>query len=355
MPVIKKLKQDVNYVQVPNETARNKELSPEARGILIELLSYPEDWEIHKESLYCEGMGREKLNRIIKELRTKKYLFLIDIRDPKGRIIDRVWCPTPKSSEPDTVLTELSQPKYGFALFKSNPNEGFSLNMSDQPLQRKNNKDINSDGVIEELKDEDISSNKDNFTKIDLEKVKDFSGEKSLPNCQYCKRNGIEQILIDAGNHYYCPICQKPIDKATLRKFSPPKKGNGTAERYLETSPYYTNGNKLAIGFEQYFSEYYPELSKGLNGKHHEEWRNSFIDMLALDKKQPKEIAEIIRHLFKVNERGEWASWYGENRIIQSPAKFRKTNKDKILYYNLLLDEQKHGRRDRRKKQTCYF
>ena len=69
------------FTVVYNEVAQHKDMSMEAKGLLLFMLSLPEDWEYHKNWLQdqCPGWGREKLAKILKELEKLGFL----IRTPK--------------------------------------------------------------------------------------------------------------------------------------------------------------------------------------------------------------------------------------------------------------------------------
>ena len=58
--------------------------------------------------------------------------------------------------------------------------------------------------------------------------------------------------------------------------------------------------------------------------------------MIQRDKRPPGEIEAVIRHIF--NERD---SWWAKTGNIQTPLKFRRRNKDGILYYDMMLREMK--------------
>lgn len=75
MPIIKG-KFQTQYVQVSNKTAQDNNLSFEARGLLVFMLSLPEDWVIHKSWLIDQTKaGRDKIQRMINEL--VKYGYLV--------------------------------------------------------------------------------------------------------------------------------------------------------------------------------------------------------------------------------------------------------------------------------------
>lgn len=71
-----KAKVESNYVLIPNGAAQDKTLSFEARGVLLLLLSMPEDWAVYKSWLSEQAIkcGKNKLTRILKELEDAGYM-----------------------------------------------------------------------------------------------------------------------------------------------------------------------------------------------------------------------------------------------------------------------------------------
>jgi len=102
MPIIKTLKKEKDFVQIDNALARNTELTYEAKGLLLELLSRPTNWKVHKNQLARSHTKESKITRIMKELQTHRYGRIIQVRDKNNRRIkDRVWIisESPKTEE----------------------------------------------------------------------------------------------------------------------------------------------------------------------------------------------------------------------------------------------------------------
>lgn len=58
-----------NYTVFPNDLCQNRTISYEAKGLLMDLLSRPENWIVHINTLIIPGhCGRDKVKRMIKEL-----------------------------------------------------------------------------------------------------------------------------------------------------------------------------------------------------------------------------------------------------------------------------------------------
>jgi hypothetical protein len=77
---------DTPYFMHRRETAQDSRLSFEARGVLAYLLSKPDDWTVDRDDLMREGgTGRDKMNKIIGELKKHGYLKRERLRDELGK------------------------------------------------------------------------------------------------------------------------------------------------------------------------------------------------------------------------------------------------------------------------------
>jgi hypothetical protein len=100
MPILKNIKKEKDFVQIHNTLARKEDLTYEAKGLLLELLSRPANWVIRKKQLIRSHTKEAKITRILKELQSKKYFRIFQIRNGNNqRIEDRIWV---VSEEPKT-------------------------------------------------------------------------------------------------------------------------------------------------------------------------------------------------------------------------------------------------------------
>lgn len=87
---------DRPYFATARQTAQDRRLSAEARGVLWYLLSKPDDWKIIPADLEAEfDLGRDKVKTILRDLRAHRYIVTETIRDPvthrfTGKV-DRVY------------------------------------------------------------------------------------------------------------------------------------------------------------------------------------------------------------------------------------------------------------------------
>jgi len=106
MPALKSIKYSDNFTVVPNSFAQDQAISFDAKGFLLDLLSRPKNWIVHKMMFVKKPKESDKfnkdgrkiikygytvINRIFKELKEAGYIYLYNIRDEKKKILDRVW------------------------------------------------------------------------------------------------------------------------------------------------------------------------------------------------------------------------------------------------------------------------
>jgi hypothetical protein len=76
------------YTAISNEIIQSKTLSIEERGVLIYLLSLPEDWKIYKKNIWKQmNMGRDRFNKVWKALVEYGYIVSTKIFDTNSNLI----------------------------------------------------------------------------------------------------------------------------------------------------------------------------------------------------------------------------------------------------------------------------
>ena len=102
MSIIRSPRPDSHFAVFTNDVIRDTRLSYKARGILLELLSRPDNWRISADSLAASGIdGRESILSGLKELRDVGYIVTTRIQDEKGRwTTESVVYDEPKSGFP---------------------------------------------------------------------------------------------------------------------------------------------------------------------------------------------------------------------------------------------------------------
>lgn len=81
-----------NYAQIPNDAMRDELLTIEARGLLALLMTYADEWNFSKKHLMrVSGMGRDRFEKTMNELRDAGYIELQPARDERGRLCGHKW------------------------------------------------------------------------------------------------------------------------------------------------------------------------------------------------------------------------------------------------------------------------
>lgn len=88
MPGIVRVKPpDAPSVVIDRGTVEDARLSWAARGLLVYLLSKPEDWKLRVSDLCRLGdLGRDALHRLLKDLQDSGYVRREQSRDARGRV-----------------------------------------------------------------------------------------------------------------------------------------------------------------------------------------------------------------------------------------------------------------------------
>ena len=80
------------FVTVPADLIQSTALSAEARFMYVLLWSYPDDWEFRRAHLQeVTGFGREKVTRVIGELRDIGLVQTVTTRGEGGRVTGSTW------------------------------------------------------------------------------------------------------------------------------------------------------------------------------------------------------------------------------------------------------------------------
>lgn len=87
MATFRVYKESGNFVTVHKNFIHDPNISWKAKGILLYLLSRPDDWQVYEKELEKHSLdGRDSLKNGIKELETTGYIVRTRKRDDKGRL-----------------------------------------------------------------------------------------------------------------------------------------------------------------------------------------------------------------------------------------------------------------------------
>ncbi len=100
------------FTAIDNAAVKDDGLSLKALGLLVKLLSFPDDWEFSENGLEkaFEKDGRTSIRSGLKELESAGYLTRKRVRDEKGHIVKVAWIVTEKPHLENHSLE--NQPNY---------------------------------------------------------------------------------------------------------------------------------------------------------------------------------------------------------------------------------------------------
>lgn len=129
-PTIRRAKhgKDNPYFPMRRDTAQDHGISAESLGILTEVLSRPDDWQIQVGQLQQrKDTGRDKVYRILKELIEARYVERIITRNAKGQVTSVEYVvyeeplpEKPETAEPETVEPDTAKPDTAFQDYTEN-------------------------------------------------------------------------------------------------------------------------------------------------------------------------------------------------------------------------------------------
>ena len=100
------------YAAIPNEAMRDKRLSAEARGTLALLMTYSDEWTFRREHLMeVLAMGRDKFQRVMKEVDDAGYVSQTPVRGDGGHLIGTTWIVHDEPTESLKIRSSAERPK----------------------------------------------------------------------------------------------------------------------------------------------------------------------------------------------------------------------------------------------------
>jgi alkylhydroperoxidase/carboxymuconolactone decarboxylase family protein YurZ len=110
--IIRSPRPDNHFSTFANEIIRDERLSFKARGILLELLSRPDNWRVSAEALAKGKDGRDSVLSGLAELREIGYIVTTKHQEPNGQwVTQSVVFDEPKSGKPKSEKPKSEKPK----------------------------------------------------------------------------------------------------------------------------------------------------------------------------------------------------------------------------------------------------
>lgn len=175
MTIIRSKRPQRNFTIIDNHLIRNPKLTRGARALLIEILSYPDDWRTSSEQLARQGLeGRDAIRRMIRELEEKGYCRRVKKQDEKGRWTSKWYVFDTPVDEPVDIVWTSSKPSYSPA--SGNPSS-------------------ESQALIEELNTKDYAKKSETWSGSSRNVCEECDGEgyagDDLSTCRVCEGRGL--------------------------------------------------------------------------------------------------------------------------------------------------------------------
>lgn len=118
MPVLRQ-RHARNFTTLPNELLQDPRLSCGDLGLLVQMLSRPENWGFSTSglnALYRGRTGKESIAKSVKRLRELGYLTIEQNRTTGGKLGDAVWTvyDEPQPEKPECDSPRPGKPESGF-------------------------------------------------------------------------------------------------------------------------------------------------------------------------------------------------------------------------------------------------
>lgn len=154
---IKRAPRDRSFTMIDNRTLADSDLKWEVLGVLVYLLSKPDDWEVKTSHLINEREGgRTKMLRILNELKKAGYVVLVFDRDSAGRITGQHYevfeRPVVAADEP-VAESETEGPCSRKSGFRTHGTESTVSRQSGEPIVGKPYPLLNTDSLLKTEKD----------------------------------------------------------------------------------------------------------------------------------------------------------------------------------------------------------
>jgi len=192
--IVRSTRPDNHFTILRNEVLRDTRLSFRARGLLVSILSRPDNWSVRSEQLATETTeGRSAILTALKELREYGYIKIEKRRLENGRfetvqtVYDLPQCEeaqvTPSVDRPDSVKPKLVQPDQ----------------VKNNSLEERKRRNVEEEETISPSSDDDVESKFQRFWSI-YPKRKDI-GKARAAFKRALKKSSVETICAGAERY----------------------------------------------------------------------------------------------------------------------------------------------------------
>ena len=150
--MIHRAEYDKDYTRVKNGFVQDMSLSLKAKGLMLVILSLPDDWDFSIKGLsYMTNLSEQVVMKLVKELKSAGYITQKKVKNKQGQFVSYEWdvYDLPElnknrtSAKPNFSKTELREnrttekPNYGKLTPKQITNNNKELNITKDSLEQK--------------------------------------------------------------------------------------------------------------------------------------------------------------------------------------------------------------------------
>lgn len=155
--VRRRKKRESEFSTVYNSPFQRKDMSAKAKGILIYLMTLPEDWTLYKNELYTHFKdGRDSINSGIEELEKFGYFVSIQHREQGRFVYDYIFNDEPY--QPEEIADIYKEYGIETAPDKDSHRSGFSATVKPQRANRSGKPATTKELSIKDLKTKDLKT-----------------------------------------------------------------------------------------------------------------------------------------------------------------------------------------------------
>lgn len=141
--IFRRRRKSASFTQIANTPLRDENLSLEAVGLLACILSLPENWSFNRSWARNRfKLGREKMDRIIKELKDAQYVLYEQDRDEFGRLSRSSYVFTDEPGQFDEEEPSPGNPYSGGQPLLAEPSHGNPDSGKTGPILRETSLEI---------------------------------------------------------------------------------------------------------------------------------------------------------------------------------------------------------------------
>lgn len=202
MTIVRSPRTQREFTIISNSVCMDPRLSMRSLGLLVRLLSRPDNWSTNSETLAREfGCGREQIRSVLRELSTTGYMTLVKSQDAKGQWSQH-WMvfDEPKDIQPVAGEPEPGNPYVGRlgAITSTDITSTDSKPVAAPAAKRSSRKCPKDYAITQDMIEWAEDKAPDVDINAELEKLKDYTYKTAMTDWDGAFRNWLRKAQLDA-------------------------------------------------------------------------------------------------------------------------------------------------------------